>query len=321
MLLNAFRYYGGHVGWQIERFEEVLTAATTATRRAYRSDLEGFIEWAGRAGVEFPSEVNRTLLRRYLAYLSTRNYARRSIARKASSLRRYFAWAARQGLISADPAASLSTPGGHGRLPRVLRDDELDAILDPPAAPSSPASAASSSSGSSPAVSDPRSQALVLRDNAVVELLYGSGLRVSELCGLTAADLDLARRQVRVWGKGNKQRRVPLSGPAVDALRAWIDHGRAEMLSSEPLRELFLNQRGNPLTPRDVRRLLDRRAKAPVNPHALRHTFATHLLDGGADLRAVQELLGHADVGTTQIYTHVSTDRLQRVHQNTHPRG
>jgi integrase/recombinase XerC len=295
------------VGWQLDRFEGVLTGVSPATRKAYRSDLDAFATWAARASVESPEQVNRTLLRRYLAYLATRSYARRTMARKASSLRRYFAWAARDGLVPVDPAASLSAPSGSGRLPRVLHDDELQALLDGP-----PEAAGYESS------SDP----LRLRDDAVVELLYGSGLRVGELCGLTSDDLDLASRQVRVWGKGDKQRRVPLSVAAADAVSAWVERGRHHLVDdTEPVPVLFLNQRGRPLTPRDVRRLLDRRSISPVNPHALRHTFATHLLDGGADLRSVQELLGHADVGTTQIYTHVSTERLQQVHDATHPRA
>jgi integrase/recombinase XerC len=291
------------VGWELDRFDASLTGVSPATRRAYRADLEAFTQWAGRGGIDEPASVTRTLLRRYLASLSTRGFARRSIARKASAIRRYFAWAVTAGAIASDPATSLSVPAGPGRLPRVLHDDELASILD----------------GVDPRAHD---DPYALRDQAVVELLYGSGLRVAELCGLRPADLDLGTRQARVWGKGGKQRRVPLSLPAVEALARWLAAGRPAVLDP-PDHEgpLFVNQRANPLTPRDVRRLLDRRSTSPVNPHALRHTFATHLLDGGADLRSVQELLGHADVGTTQIYTHVSTDRLQQVHRTTHPRG
>ena len=294
------------MGWDLDRFEVVLTGVSSATRRAYRSDLDSFAAWVARGGVQHPRDVRRLHLRRYLAYLTTRGYARRSIARKASSLRRYFAWATRAGLVDADPAAALSAPSGTGRLPRVLRDDELDALLDP---------------HESPDPTHDSTDPVELRDVAVVEVLYGSGLRVGELCSLVPSDLDLARREVRVWGKGDKQRRVPLSTPAAEAVSRWLADGRANMVSVDAVDALFLNRRGRPLTPRDVRRILDRRSSSPVNPHALRHTFATHLLDGGADLRSVQELLGHADVGTTQIYTHVSTDRLQQVHEATHPRG
>jgi len=161
-----------------------------------------------------------------------------------------------------------------------------------------------------------------LRDGAVVELLYGSGLRVSELCGLRPDDVDLRSRQVVVWGKGSKQRQVPMSEPSAQAVAEWVQRGRAAMATPEtPGDALFVNRRGRRLSPRDVRRILDRRAANPTHPHALRHTFATHLLDGGADLRAVQELLGHADLGTTQLYTHVSKERLRAVYDATHPRA
>jgi integrase/recombinase XerC len=183
-----------------------------------------------------------------------------------------------------------------------------------------------------------------LRDRTVIELLYGSGLRVNELCQLDLADAPRGARQIRVLGKGAKERIVPMSEPAVAALATWRDGGRARFAESvrdrrssegvdtvavdtvdtvDPVdpKALFLNERGSRLTPRDVRRLLDRRSATPVNPHALRHSFATHLLDGGADLRVVQELLGHSDLATTQRYTHVSKDRLRSVHQTTHPRG
>lgn len=295
------------MAWSLDEFERSLTGVADATRRAYLTDLAAFAEWAGRSSLDGPEQVTRRLLRRYLAHLATRRYARRTVARKASSLRRYFDWARRRGLIETDPAAGLSAPSGTGRLPRVLRDDELATLLDPPHDPSD----------------DEVEQAIGRRDDAVLELLYGSGLRVGELCGLRRGDLDLRSRQVRVWGKGGQQRRLPLSAPSIAALEAWLGTGRDLLVSPHggAADEVFLNRRGNPLTPRDVRRLLDRRAGAPTNPHALRHTFATHLLDGGADLRSVQELLGHADVGTTQIYTHVSTERLQQAHGATHPRA
>lgn len=292
------------VSWHIADFELSLSDVAPATVRAYVADLDAFAEWAGRGGIDDPSVVDRRALRRYLAYLDTRRYSRRTVARKASSLRRYFAWCERRGVIAADPAAGLSAPSGSGRLPRVLRDEELDHLLDPPA------------DGAEPTARD-------LRDVAVLEVLYGSGLRVAELCGVTRADVDLHAAVVLVTGKGAKQRRIPLSGPSVDAIVRWLDRGRDEMrvVGADDGDALFLNSRGRPLGPRDVRRIIDRRSAAPTHPHALRHTFATHLLDGGADLRSVQELLGHADVGTTQIYTHVSTEHLQRVHDATHPRA
>lgn len=292
------------MAWDVDGFVRSLTGVSPSTQEAYRSDLAGFVAWAERAGLDGPAAVDRLVLRRYLAYLATRRYARRSIARKASALRRYFAWLARRSAIPTNPAVSLSAPAGERRLPRVLRGDEVAALLD-------------GDRGRAPV--DP---AMALRDDAVVELLYGSGLRVAELCGLAPGDVDLARRMVTVWGKGGKQRRVPMTAASADALRAWLRRGRPAMVrEGTPADALFVNARGRRLGPRDVRRILDRRAAFPVHPHALRHTFATHLLDGGADLRAVQELLGHADLATTQLYTHVSKERLRRVYDDSHPRA
>ncbi|MDP9452444.1 MAG: tyrosine-type recombinase/integrase [Actinomycetota bacterium] len=291
--------------WELDAYVRSLTSASSSTLRAYRADLVAFTEWAGRGGLDGPLAVDRRVLRRYLAYLGTRRYARRTVARKASSLRRYFAWLVRSGRLGLDPAVGLSAPGGPGRLPRVLRVDELSMLLDDP-----------------PAEVDHDDPGVRRRDDAVLELLYGSGLRVGELCALRPDDLCLDRASVRVWGKGAKQRQVPLSTPAVEALRDWLHRGREAMATDvSPADAVFLNRRGRRLGPRDVRRIIDRRAAAPTHPHALRHTFATHLLDGGADLRAVQELLGHADLVTTQHYTHVSKERLRSVHEASHPRA
>lgn len=293
------------MAWDLEGFERSLTAASAATVEAYRRDLADFVEWAERASIDGPDGVDRRTLRRYLAYLGTRRYARRSIARKASSLRRYFGWLTRHGVLATDPSAGLSAPSGEGRLPRVLKSAELSSLLDEP-----------------PARVDDDPEHVRLRDDAVLELLYGSGLRVSELCGLRPGDVDLRAGTVTVWGKGSKQRQVPITPPAAEALGAWMARGRVALVGDDtPADAVFLNARGRRLGPRDVRRLLDRRAAAPTHPHALRHTFATHLLDGGADLRAVQELLGHADLSTTQHYTHVSKERLRSVYAATHPRA
>jgi site-specific recombinase XerD len=293
------------MAWHEGDFLASLTSVAPRTVEAYGTDLAGFVAWAERGGTTGPADVDRTLLRRYVAHLATRRYARRSIARKVSALRRYFAWAERTGRSPGDPAVGLSAPRGDGRLPRVLRQDELVALLDDP-----PAAVADDDPG------------IRARDDAVLELLYGSGLRVGELCALGPADLDLARARALVWGKGGKQRAVPLSAPAVDALRAWLDGPRRTLVAGDAdIDALFVNRRGRRLTPRDARRILDRRAASPTHPHALRHTFATHLLDGGADLRSVQELLGHADLATTQRYTHVSRERLRSVYDATHPRA
>lgn len=294
------------MAWHERAFLGSLTSAAPRTIEAYGYDLAGFTRWAHEQGIDDPGAVDRLLLRRYVADLAARRYARRSIARKASTLRRYFRWSTRTGVTPVDPSHGLSAPRADGRLPRVLRQDELNVLLDAP-----PAAVVA---GDPPAVR--------ARDDAVLELLYGSGLRVSELCGLDLPDLDLARLRATVWGKGGKQRTIPLTEPAVAALRAWLHEARAQLLTADsPPEALFVNRRGRRLAPRDVRRLLDRRAPAPTHPHALRHTFATHLLDGGADLRAVQELLGHADLATTQRYTHVSRERLRSVYDATHPRA
>jgi site-specific recombinase XerD len=300
-----------HDPWEVDAFAGSLASLSPATVTAYRHDVNAFVAWAGRLGLEGPAAVDRRVVRRYLAQLGTRRRASRTVARTLSSLRRWFAWLRRHDLIAGDPTAGLSAPKGDARLPRVLRADELHQLLDDP---------------STAVAADP--PAIRARDDAILELLYGSGLRVSEAAGLRTGDLDLAERIVTVWGKGAKQRRVPLSQPAVAALAHWLGGRRAELLEAtaggatpDPADVLFLNRRGRAITPRDIRRIVDHRAPAPTHPHALRHTFATHLLDGGADLRAVQELLGHADLATTQLYTHVSRERLRRVVDATHPRA
>jgi site-specific recombinase XerD len=246
--------------------------------------------------------VDRQVLRRYLADLHRQGLAAASVRRRIAVLRRYFGWLSERGLIESDPTVGVSTPQGERRLPRVLNADELHVLID----------------------EQPADTGLGHRDTAIVELLYGSGLRVSELCSLDVPDLDLNRRRAQVWGKGGKQRLVPLSAPSVRALRNWISNDRdgwAELAASAERSALFFNARHRRIGPRDVRRIIDRRSPVPTHPHALRHTFATHLLDGGADLRVVQELLGHADVATTQVYTHVSRERLRSIHKTTHPRA
>ncbi len=287
--------------WDLPGFDTWLSGRAPATRAAYRGDVAAFADWMTRSDITGPGGVDRLHLRRYLASLGTRKLARATVARKAAALRCYFAWLVRQGRIGSDPARSLRAPSGGGRLPRVLSGSEMTTLLDAPA---------------EAAVAE---TAVERRDRAVLELLYAAGLRVSELCGLDRRDLDLRRRTVTVVGKRGKQRRVPVHDAAVTALRAWLEGGRDDMPG--PPEAAFVNRRGSRLGPRDVRRILDRHAPAPTHPHALRHTFATHLLDGGADLRVVQELLGHASLATTQVYTHVSKERLRSVYRETHPRS
>ncbi len=288
--------------WCVEEFVASLTSVAPATRAAYLRDVQAFVHWAEGNGLSAPGEVARLTLRSYLAQLSLEGKARRSMARMASSLRRYFGWLARTQRIDIDPTLRLSAPKGEGRLPRVLRTDEIHQLLD-----------------DVPARVEGDDALTRARDDAVLEVLYGSGLRVSELCGIRVADLELDRRRLVVLGKGGKQRQVPLSAVSVERLARWLS--LRERWPQDGSAALFFNRRGLPLTPRDVRRILDHRAVAPTHPHALRHTFATHLLDGGADLRAVQELLGHADLSTTQHYTHVSRERLRRTFDATHPRA
>lgn len=282
-------------------FVRAHSSLSANTLAAYASDVRLFADWVARSGVVVPADVTRTLVRRYIAYLSTREFARRSIARKAASIRRYFVWTVAEGMIDSDPTLGLHVAGGSGRLPRVLDGRELGQLLDAPPADGEP-------------VWRKR------RDDAVLEILYGSGLRVSELCGLELQQVRLDDQALIVWGKGAKERRVPLGRPAADALGAWLAI-RVDAVRPDAGAVVFANERGKPLTPRDVRRILDRRAPAPTHPHALRHTFATHLLDGGADLRSVQELLGHSDVATTQRYTHVSRERLKAAYSKSHPRA
>ena len=341
-------------GWGIERWQNSLTELSPATRSAYSNAVLGFVTWASRAGLSGPQEADRLCLRRYLAYMATRRYARQSMAQAAAALRRYFGWLRRAGAVSEDPTVGLSVRAGRGRLPRVLALSEISDILDQPQV-QAPAAGAGPAAGTGKAqvgvraagqdaeegregvqasrkqakVSRERAQARLprgleavkLRDDALLELLYGSGLRVSELCGLSEADLDLARGWVTVWGKGGKQRQVPMSATSVRALERWLREGRPELGGAVPRRgPVFFNLRGRRMTPRDVRRVLDKRSSSHTHPHALRHSFATHMLDGGADLRVVQELLGHANLRTTQVYTHVSKERLLAVYGEAHPR-
>jgi integrase/recombinase XerC len=287
--------------WRLDDFVRAHTSLSERTLSAYESDLRLFGEWVARSQIESPADVSRTLVRRYIASLSTRQLARRSIARKAAALRRYYRWALAEGIATTDPTIGLHVSAGPGRLPRILDRRQLDQLLDGPTPDGEP-------------VWRRR------RDDAVLEILYGSGVRVSELCTLVLDQIKLPERVLVVWGKGSKERRVPVGEPAASAIAAWLTI-RHEVVPTEAGAVVFANERGKPLTPRDVRRILDRRSPTPTHPHALRHTFATHLLDGGADLRAVQELLGHSDVATTQRYTHVSRERLRSAYQQSHPRA
>ncbi len=298
--------------WAVDEFVASLAGASAHTREAYERDARQFVDWAERGGCPSPAEIDHATLRRYLAFLTTRKLARRSIARKAAALRAYLRYLHRHGVIAADPGRSLRAPKGEARLPRVPRQAEAVALLDR-------AEAADLDTD------DAAAAALAWRDLAVLEVLYGGGLRVSECCGLTLESVDAGRGLVTVLGKGAKVRRVPLGEPALAAIRGYVAHGRPELVTQRtPPDALFLNTRGRRLTTRDARRIVgghpleDGQA---LHPHALRHAYATHLLERGADLRAVQELLGHSDLNTTQIYTHLTRERLRAVYDATHPRA
>lgn len=272
-----------------------------ATARAYGGDVSRFIDWATTTGLTAPGAVRARDLRSYLVWLSERGDARTSIGRRRASLRAYFSWLVECRAIESDPSSRLLAPRPTPALPTIVVREQLDSLLD-------------EEWGDDP---------WALLDRAVCEVLYGAGLRVSELCGLDQVSVDWSQRLLRVMGKGRKERLVPLHDRGFDAVRLWLEDGRDDVVTAEsPPEALFLNRRGRRLGPRDVRRILERRvARGHVYPHALRHTYATHLLEGGADLRVVQELLGHESLTTTQLYTHVSKSRLQSVHRRTHPRG
>ncbi|MGZ4689792.1 MAG: tyrosine-type recombinase/integrase [Acidimicrobiia bacterium] len=297
--------------WDVDGYVASLTAASPHTREAYERDARQFVAWAERGGCAEPDALDHATLRRYLAYLGTQRLAKRTIARKAAALRSFLRYLKRRGVVVSDSGRSLRAPKGPARLPRVPNSGEATALLDR-AATAEPHE-------------DPVERALALQDVAVLEVLYGTGLRVSECCGLTPRDCDLERGSLTVLGKGAKVRRVPLGQPAREALRNWLQKGRTTVARPEsPPDAVFLNRRGRPLSPRDARRIVDRFPMPDghtLHPHVLRHAYATHLLEGGADLRAVQELLGHADLATTQIYTHLTRERLRAVYEATHPRA
>jgi site-specific recombinase XerD len=254
----------------------------------------------GRQSIVTPDAVTKDVVRQYIGFLTTMKMAKRTTGRKLAALRRYFGWLARNQKISVDPTIGVRTPSDTGRLPKVLTNEQLGALLH----------------------TDDTDQPdwKIARDTAVIELLYGSGLRVSELCSLDIDSINVKQLAVFVMGKGGKERRVPVGEPSLVALKQWVAL-RTEVVANSSTVALFVNSRGTRLGTRDVRRIIDARSLAPTHPHALRHTYATHLLDNGADLRAVQELLGHADVATTQRYTHVSKERLKSAYGTSHPRA
>jgi integrase/recombinase XerD len=277
--------------------------SSPSTVRAYASDLARYLDWAERAGID-PLAPDPPQLRRYLAELDRARYSRRTIARRLSSVRSLFAYLNREGVTSIDPAAVVATPKLPRRLPRTVPADLLTALLDLPDADTPPG----------------------LRDRALLELLYATGARVSEVAGLDLGALDTRDARVRVLGKGSKERDLPLHREAVRRVEEYLRTGRPEFKPKPGEQAVFLNRNGTRLTDGGIRRMLKRHLEflgesSGITPHTLRHTFATHLLEAGADLRTVQELLGHVALSTTQTYTHLGVKRLQRVHRDSHPRA
>lgn len=287
------------------RLERGLSVHTV---RAYVSDLVDLAEHARRIGLDRPGDLDLRTLRGWLAQQQTRGQARATVARRATSVRVFTGWLLRTGRAASDAGGLLATPRRHRTLPSALRVDQMRRVLDV-------ATAAASDQG-----------ATGLRDVAVLELLYATGIRVGELVGLDVDDVDDERALVRVLGKGSKERSVPYGRPAAGALHHWLTAGRPQLLRAASGAALFLGARGGRIDPRTVRRTVHQRVgavdEAPdLGPHGLRHSAATHLLEGGADLRSVQELLGHESLATTQIYTHVTADRLRAAYQQAHPRA
>jgi integrase/recombinase XerC len=294
---------------EFDAYLELQCLRSAHTRRAYLGDLRSLFafldECAPGAGL---SALSLPMLRSWLANGAGAGAARTTLARRTSAVKTFTAWAVRRGLLDGDPATRLQVPKAHRTLPSVLRQDQALAAM----------SAAKSGSQEG----DP----LALRDRLIVELLYATGIRVSELCGLDVDDVDSGHRLLRVLGKGDKQRSAPFGEPAAEALRSWLADGRPALVTAESGPALLLGARGRRLDVRQARTVVHQTVAAvdgapDMGPHGLRHSAATHLLEGGADLRVVQELLGHSSLATTQLYTHVSVARLRAVHDQAHPRA
>ncbi len=273
------------------------------TRRAYALDLSQLAAWAGASGLR-PEDLDHRALRRFAGVLSERGMSRSTVARKLASIRSFYADLVRAGVLQASPADLVATPKRQSYLPTVLKPGEVSDLLD----------------------RMPGSTPLELRDRAMFELAYSAGLRAEELVDLDLRSLDVDSEQLRVEGKGGRSRFVPAGEPAWRALQAWLDRGRPMLLQRETEAALFVSKSGKRLSTSDVRRRLTvalRHAsvQAGVSPHTLRHSFATHLLEGGADLRSIQEMLGHASISTTQTYTRVESQRLKKAYARSHPRA
>lgn len=319
------------------------------TVRAYLGDVGSLLEHASRIGIGIPDELDIGVLRGWLAGQHATGHARATLARRAAAARTFTAFACARGWLGRDPGVLLGTPKTRRRLPEVLRQDQMAAVLaaagrfcpagggpSDTGAGGGPGAAAGAVGAASTAVAaagsargatlSRRDRAIVLRDSAIMELLYATGIRVSELCGLGLGDLDQERRTVRVLGKGGRERTVPVGLPAIRAVTGWCRDGRPVLAGPRSADVLFVGARGGRLDPRTARRVVHARIAAvpsapDAGPHGLRHAAATHLLEGGADLRSVQEILGHASLASTQIYTHVSVERLESAYRQAHPRA
>jgi tyrosine recombinase XerC len=270
------------------------------TVRNYSKDLQEFFQFAADQGLDTLRKVDKQTLRSYLAYLIQQGFAKSSIARRLSAIRSFYRYLMREQLISVSPAATTVSPKLDKRLPVFLTVEEAERLVE------------------SPDLSTPQGQ----RDRALMELLYASGLRVSELVNMNVDQINLSTNEIRVWGKGAKERIVLIGGPAARALETYINHGRKELLGGKKNSALFVTRYGERILTRRVQKIIGKYARnihKSVHPHTLRHTFATHLLDGGADLKVVQELLGHADLSSTQIYTHVTQNRARKIYLSAHP--
>ena len=281
----------------------VERGASPNTLRAYSADLMRYLEWAQRSGTD-PIELTHRQMRLYLSELDRAGYARRTVARRLSAVRSLFAYLVDKGIAQSDPSSVLATPKAPKRLPRIVPSEALAPLLDAPD-PSTPSG---------------------LRDRAILEVLYATGARVSEFSGLRLRDLDLAQGQITVMGKGSKERLVPIHRIAVGKLKDYLADGRPRLSKGAPTDVVFLSTRGLPLSADAIRRIFKRWLSAAgvassLSPHSMRHTFATHMVEAGADLRTIQEILGHVALSTTQIYTHLSMKRLQDVHRSAHPRA
>jgi integrase/recombinase XerC len=303
-----------------ERHLRAERSLSPHTVRAYLGDVSSLLEHAHQAGVQAIDGLDATHLRGWLASQHGSGAARTTMARRGAAARTFTAFAYRCGWLTTDPGPQLGTLKTRRTLPHVLRQDEMRTVLDT-AARRADLAAPAARTGTAPVEA-----AVALRDSAVLELLYATGIRVSELCGLTPDSFDHARRTVRVRGKGDKERTVPVGVPALRAVSRWLEEGRPVLAITGSGTALFLGARGGRLDPRTARRIVHERvreggATREVGPHGLRHSAATHLLEGGADLRSVQEILGHSSPATTQIYTHVSIERLKSSYRQAHPRA